>query len=244
MAVRLHGAGHDVVVYNRSGGPPGLASLLTAAASPAVAAAGAELIISMVSDDAASCAVWLGAERAAAALRPGAVAIESSTLSPSWVTTLGMKIRETGAEFLDDPVLGSLPQAEAGALIYLIGGPVEVSERVRPVLSALGGTLHHRHTGELRGELDPTTKPAQAEHTAAAAGAVGKIAPAPRMQRRIALAAGTARIDGVGGTKHSIDMAARLAAAGANRAGGALGSRGYITPCRHRLGRLTVLAGV
>lgn len=142
MAVRLHGAGHDVVVYNRSGVPPGLASPLTAAASPAVAAAGAELVISMVSDDAASRAVWLGAEGAAGALRPGAVAIESSTLTPSWVTTLGMKIRETGAEFLDAPVLGSLPQAEAGALIYLIGGPAEVSERVRPVLSALGGTLH------------------------------------------------------------------------------------------------------
>lgn len=143
MALRLHSAGHDVVVYNRSGVPPGLASLLTAAASPAVAAAGAELVISMVSEDAASRAVWLGVEGAAAALRPGAVAIESSTLSPSWVTTLAMKVREAGAEFLDAPVLGSLPQAEAGALIYLIGGPAEVSERVRPVLSALGGTLHH-----------------------------------------------------------------------------------------------------
>lgn len=144
MAARLHAAGHDVVVFNRSGVSPGSAALpMTVAASPAAAADGAEIVISMVLDDAASREVWLGAQGAAAVLRPQTLAIESSTLTPSWVTALAQALRAAGADFLDAPVVGSLPQAEAGALVYLIGGAAEVVERARSVLAATGGAVHH-----------------------------------------------------------------------------------------------------
>lgn len=144
MAARLIAAGHDVVVFNRSGVPQSIATLqATPAASPAEAADGADAVIAMVTDDAASKAVWLDAGGAASALRPGAVAIESSTLTPCWVTALGQAVRGVGAEFLDAPVVGSLPQAEAGSLVYLVGGAAEVVEHTRPLLSAIGGALHH-----------------------------------------------------------------------------------------------------
>ena len=144
MAARLHTAGHAVTVFNRSGVSPELAALpLTPAPSPAAAADGADLVIAMVADDDASRAVWCGAGGAVATLRPQTLVIESSTLTPSWVTELERSVRQAGAEFLDAPVVGSLPQAEAGALLYLIGGRAEAVARARPILAALGSGFHH-----------------------------------------------------------------------------------------------------
>ena len=75
---------------------------------------------------------------------PGdAVAVESSTLMPAWVKTLGGEMTSAGVAFLDAPVVGSRPQAEAGQLIYLVGGDGETLARVRDVLLQMGGALHH-----------------------------------------------------------------------------------------------------
>src|SRR5690606_29156751 len=73
----------------------------------------------------------------------GSIAIESSTLTPAWVRELAQHIDQRGAAFLDAPVVGSRPQAEAGSLVYLVGGSHDVFERVQPVLAAMGGAFHH-----------------------------------------------------------------------------------------------------
>lgn len=145
MAMRLMEAGHDVVVWNRSGVPaevPGLRE--RGVRSPRVAADGADVVIAMVTDDEASQAVWQDAEAGALlGLRPGAIAIESSTLTPAWVSTLAERVRATGAEWLDAPVMGSRPQAEAGALVHLVGGAAEVVEQARPILAAMSSAVLH-----------------------------------------------------------------------------------------------------
>lgn len=145
MAARLLDAGHTVTVWNRT--PERAAPLVAAGArlgaSPCDAASGADIVVSMVTDDDASRAVWTGPEGALAGLATGAVAVESSTLSPSWTTDLAASVRDAGATFLDAPVAGSRPQADAGALIYLVGGDAEAVERVRPVFEVLGGAVHH-----------------------------------------------------------------------------------------------------
>src|SRR5581483_4824411 len=102
-----------------------------------------ELVIAMVRDDDASRAIWLGDDGAVKGLGKDAMAIESSTLTPGWVKELAIQVQATGASFLDAPVLGSRPQAEAGQLIHLVGGETETLERARDVLSALGGAIHH-----------------------------------------------------------------------------------------------------
>src|SRR4051812_46559756 len=89
MARRLLEAGHTVIAFNRD---PAKAAALAdhgaiIATSPREAAAQAMLIISMVSDDPASRALWLGDQGdngALAGVLPGAVCIESSTLSVTW----------------------------------------------------------------------------------------------------------------------------------------------------------------
>src|SRR5262249_41211412 len=73
---------------------------------------------------------------AVAGLRRGAVAIECSTLTPAWVSSLAAQVEARGAAFLDAPVVGSRPQAEAGKLVHLIGGAGDAVAQARPVLVA------------------------------------------------------------------------------------------------------------
>ncbi len=111
--------------------------------SPSKAVAGAEVIISMVSDDAASREVWLGSNGALAALKPGTVSVECSTISPAWAEELGKKFAEKHLQFLDAPVTGSKPQAAAGELTFLVGGAEEALQKAEPVLKILGRKIAH-----------------------------------------------------------------------------------------------------
>src|SRR3954447_6946229 len=115
----------------------------TATDSPSKAAENAEIVICIVSDDAASREVWLGSNGALAALRPGTVSVESSTVSPELIAELGEKFREKGREFLDAPVTGSKPQASAGELTFLVGGEPAALKKAEPVLTLLGRKIAH-----------------------------------------------------------------------------------------------------
>ena len=146
MAQRLLDAGHDLTVWNRS--PAAADELLAAGAhrapTPRVAAEGAQIVWSMVFDDAASRQVWLDPEHGAAgAVAPDAVAVESSTLSPAWVHELAAAFAQRGVPFVDAPVSGSRSQAQAGQLIFTVGGDAAVLDRLRPALTALGTAAHH-----------------------------------------------------------------------------------------------------
>src|SRR5262245_6860791 len=118
MAKNLLQAGFTVQAYNRTRSK---AETLSSAGAtihdtPAQAARGADIIIAMPSDDNASRAVWTGAQSALSGAKPGAVLIDSSTITPGWVEELDQVIQREGLEFLDAPVTGSRVQAEGGQL--------------------------------------------------------------------------------------------------------------------------------
>jgi 3-hydroxyisobutyrate dehydrogenase len=146
MAANLLKAGHAVTVWNRS--PDAAEALVGAGAklapTPKAAAQGAEVVIAMVRDDEASRDLWLAPETGAlAGLDPSAIAIESSTLTASWIRTLGEEAAQRGLTFLEAPVAGSRPQAEAAQLVYFVGGDEAAAGRVEPVLKALGNAIHY-----------------------------------------------------------------------------------------------------
>lgn len=146
MASRLLQAGHQVTVWNRSPGATEALAKLGAqiAATPRAAATKADLVIAMVRDDDASRFVWLDPESGAlGAMGRDAVAIDSSTLSRAWIGELGKAAEASGIQFLEAPVSGSRPQAEAGQLIYFVGGSEETAKRAEPVLSAMGSAIHY-----------------------------------------------------------------------------------------------------
>lgn len=145
MARRLLGAGFPVTVYNRN--PDKAAPLAAAGArvaeSPRAAVAGAEIVFSMVADDVASRAMWLGAQGALAGVSRSAVLVECSTLTVAWVSELGAAAAAQGNEFVDAPVTGSKNASAAGELNFLVGGTVANLERIRPALTAMGRSVTH-----------------------------------------------------------------------------------------------------
>ncbi|MEM1292929.1 MAG: NAD(P)-dependent oxidoreductase [Cyanobacteria bacterium P01_H01_bin.162] len=151
VAQNLLRAGYALVVYNRTANTakPLLEQGAVFAETPQKAAAQADVVVSMVTDDAASREVWLHPQVGAVqGLQTGKVAIASSTLTVDWARELATRVEQTGAAFLDAPVVGSRPQAEAGKLIYLVGGAADTLQQVAGVLLASGTVQHVGSTGQ------------------------------------------------------------------------------------------------
>jgi 3-hydroxyisobutyrate dehydrogenase len=145
MARRLLGAGFPLAVWNRN---PERAKALGAegahvAATPRDAAARADVVLSMVADDAASRAVWLGDHGALAGAPRGAVLVECSTLTVGWIGQLFREVAARGCELLDAPVTGSKPHAASGELVFLVGGSAAALETARPALTAMSRAILH-----------------------------------------------------------------------------------------------------
>jgi len=139
MAGSLMRAGHALRLWNRS---PDRARPLVEmgaalAATPREAAHGAEAAVSMVSDDEASRAVWLGEAGMLERLEPGAFVIECSTLSHAFVMELSERATQKGLHYLDCPVTGLPDAAARGELTLLVGGNEEDLVRANSFLAPL-----------------------------------------------------------------------------------------------------------
>jgi len=143
MAQRLLDAGHPVVGYNRTRekAKPLVDRGMRLADSPRAVSTAAEVVFSMVTDPEALRAVALGADGLVAGLRPGAVYVDMSTVSPSATREVGAAVEARGAAMLDAPVSGSIATLEQGKLAIMVGGDPGVLERVRPYLAAIGPTI-------------------------------------------------------------------------------------------------------
>jgi 3-hydroxyisobutyrate dehydrogenase-like beta-hydroxyacid dehydrogenase len=108
-----------------------------------VVAETATVVFSMVTDPAALRAVALGPDGIVAGLRPGAVYVDMSTVSPVATREVAAHVARRGAAMLDAPVSGSVSTLESGQLAIMVGGDPAVLERVRPCLLAIGPTITH-----------------------------------------------------------------------------------------------------
>ena len=133
-------AGHAVVVYNRTRSRADALKPLqpTVADSPAAAAQGVDVLVTMVADDAALEEVMLGASGALAALAPGAIHVSMSTISPKLSRALAERHLVAGQEYVAAPVFGRPQAAEAKQLWIVAAGPAPAIERCRPLLDAVG----------------------------------------------------------------------------------------------------------
>ena len=140
MAMRLLQAGHEMAVWNRSAGKA--ETLVEQGAreadTPAEAADGAALVLTMVANDAALRAVVLGEEGVAAGLAREAVHVGCSTVSVALARELEAAHGKRGQGFVSASVLGRPPSIEAGQLYVMLAGPEEVRAKVLPVLEQLG----------------------------------------------------------------------------------------------------------
>jgi len=140
MAARLVAAGHDMVVYDRFREATRALEQrgATVAASAKQLAAGADIVFSSVTDDAALEQVMFASDGALAGVRPGTILIDMSTVSPRMSRRLHEAARAKGVAVLDAPVSGSTPQAEQGQLVIFVGGEEDVYQKCQPILAVLG----------------------------------------------------------------------------------------------------------
>lgn len=145
MAGHLLTAGHELQVYNRtaSKAQPLLDKGATSAASPAEAAKGAEIVISMVSRTDDVLEVLTGTDGAAQSASEGCLFIDMSTIDSGATAQLEKDLNARGLEFIDAPVSGGEGGAINAALTIFCGGKPENVERARPVLECMGKKINH-----------------------------------------------------------------------------------------------------
>jgi 3-hydroxyisobutyrate dehydrogenase-like beta-hydroxyacid dehydrogenase len=146
MAANLQRAGFPVTAWTHTDGKAQAWADehgARAAATPADAAAEADVVISMVVDGAQVEAILLGEGGAAAGARDDALFVDMSTIAPADARRIGAELAARGIGFIDAPVTGSSPRAQDGTLTIMAGGGEEAIVRAMPLLEIMGETIVH-----------------------------------------------------------------------------------------------------
>src|SRR6201995_1078021 len=145
MAGRYLDAGFTVTLWNRSKAKAEdlIARGAKGATSPEDAAIDADAVVTMVADDEASRAVWLGAKGAAKTAKAGTIAIECSTVSYDHAREMARELNGRGLIYIDCPVTGLPAAAAAGKLTLLVGADAADLDRARPFLEPISSTIRH-----------------------------------------------------------------------------------------------------
>lgn len=139
MAMNLLKAGHDLTVYNRTANRnrPLLEHGAHAATNPAEASR-ADVLFTMLADDAAVESVVFGESGILASLRPGSVHVSCSTISVAFSQKLTAAHESNNQNFVSAPVFGRPDAAEAAKLFIVVAGPNHAVERCTPLLEVIG----------------------------------------------------------------------------------------------------------
>jgi 3-hydroxyisobutyrate dehydrogenase len=145
MSRNLLKAGFDLTLWNRTASKADalVAEGAKKAQHLADLAAHCDIIITCVSDTPDVREVLLGENGVLDALRPGALVIDMSTISPQATRELAELISAQGGHMLDAPISGGSEGAEKGTLSIMVGGDAVQFKRALPVFQAMGKTITH-----------------------------------------------------------------------------------------------------
>jgi 3-hydroxyisobutyrate dehydrogenase len=143
IALRLVHCGHDVVVWNRSPAPLQRAAEagLSAEAELSRAVALSEVILLTLSDAEAIDAVLFS--EGVIPLLQGKTVLQMGTIAPNQSRRVAKRVEEAGGDFLEAPVLGSIPEARSGQLIVMAAGAEPVYQHCLLMLRCLGKEVEH-----------------------------------------------------------------------------------------------------
>lgn len=143
MAWNIRTAGFELQVYNRSNAPaaPFRDAGVPVHATPGSLAQAVQAIVIMVTGPEALEEVVSGPDGLVHGMRPGAVVINMSTVSPEATIDAAQAVEAVQGRFVDAPVSGTRKPAEDGTLTVLAGADTDVLEQVRPVLESMSKTI-------------------------------------------------------------------------------------------------------
>jgi 3-hydroxyisobutyrate dehydrogenase-like beta-hydroxyacid dehydrogenase len=147
QAANLARAGFDLTVWNRTTATAQQFAAehdgVTVADTPAQAAAGADIVFTMVVDGDQVHQVLLGDDGAATQAKRGTLFVDCSTIGPAAAKDIGEALDKRGYSLVDAPVTGSSPKAEDGTLTFMVGATDEEFGRLAPALDAMGELIVH-----------------------------------------------------------------------------------------------------
>lgn len=144
MARNLIAAGHDLTVHRVKERSQVLVDEgATAAATPSEVSRGAEVVILMLPDTPDVEQVLTADDGVLAGLKPGALVIDMSSISPVATRTLAEQVEAAGGAWVDAPVSGGEVGARDGSLTIFVGGTEQAVERAMPLLEVMGKTITH-----------------------------------------------------------------------------------------------------
>jgi 4-hydroxybutyrate dehydrogenase / sulfolactaldehyde 3-reductase len=145
MASNLQRKGFPLVVFDINPAPIADLERLGAcgAAGSAAVAAASDIVITMLPDSASVEAVVLGADGVLAHMRPGCLVMDMSTIDPLLTDRMAGSAAAKGCEFVDAPVGRLASHADRGESLFMVGAAPEAVARIRPLLEAMGTTIHH-----------------------------------------------------------------------------------------------------
>jgi 3-hydroxyisobutyrate dehydrogenase len=125
----------DTVARFKAGGGRG-------ATTPAEAARGADVVVSVVVNATQTEAILFGTDGVAETLPKGAVFVSSATMDPDVARRLAAQLEATGRLYLDAPISGGAQRAAQGELTILASGSIEAFAKARPALDAMAAKLY------------------------------------------------------------------------------------------------------
>jgi 3-hydroxyisobutyrate dehydrogenase-like beta-hydroxyacid dehydrogenase len=145
IAGRLLASGHPLAGWNRTRARsvPLIEQGFVWRDTPRAVAETAEIVFSMVTDDAALNAIAAGPDGLFAGLSAGKIWVDMSTVSPRTSSALAEQARMIGAAMIDAPVSGSVHEAETGTLTIMVGGDDQAFAAVEPLLHEVGSAVRH-----------------------------------------------------------------------------------------------------
>lgn len=145
MAANLVKAGHSVHGFDLSPAAIDAAKEagVTIGGSPAAVAREAEIVITMLPSGKHVLSVYDGAEGIVAAVKPGTLLIDSSTIDVDSARKAHALATARGAVAVDAPVSGGVGGAAAGTLTFMVGGEPAAFDAARPILEAMGKKIVH-----------------------------------------------------------------------------------------------------
>ena len=140
MALHLEAAGHRLHLWARRAESlaPFAAVNAVVHATPAMVAAAADVVITMVADAPDVEAVCLGPEGIGSGGKPGLVVVDMSTIAPAAAIRIGLELGQSGIAFVDAPVSGGETGAINAALTIMAGGTEEAFDRALPLFQKMG----------------------------------------------------------------------------------------------------------
>jgi 3-hydroxyisobutyrate dehydrogenase-like beta-hydroxyacid dehydrogenase len=143
IARNIQAAGFRLSVYNRNAQKtqPFVAAGAAKAALPREAAAAADVVVTCLMDDKSVLENMTGEDGILAGMRPGAIHIGTSTISPRASTQLAELHTQHGSYYVAGPVVGRPDSAAAGKFITFVAGKTEAIERCRPVIESYAGKI-------------------------------------------------------------------------------------------------------